>query len=256
MRLFNNILGIISIGISSGSSSCFRTKTGKCGEPLSQGDCNEGEWLVLGESGILECRDRDCHPEEVMIEGICRHVDDKSMCDGAGEAIFINARGEPHCQCKAGWGRNNRRQHASSRILGKHRNIVTIKSGGECFQEFTKGFCEGNFITKFQEKGLFGCINNPCGNSSLSLPHFTTWISFSEFTCHNIKSSQCNTCLPENLTDCEVEVDPEDNELRCVHEIGIVPLTVGATCLGKNCCGRNRFWSKYRKRCARIFTRF
>jgi len=256
MRLLYFFLGIVSIRISSGSSSCYKTKTGKCGEPLSQGDCSTQEWLVLGESGILECRYRECHPEEVMIEGKCRHVDDTTMCNGSGEAIFLNARGEPQCQCKAGWGRNSRRQQGSSRILGKGRKIVTIKSGGECFQEFTRGFCRHNFITKFQEKGLFGCINNPCGNSSLSLPHFTTWISFSEFTCHNIKSSKCKTCPPEDLTDCEVEVDTEDNKLRCANKFEIVPLTAQDTCLGKKCCGRHRVWSKYRGRCVRNFRRF
>ena len=46
---------------------------------------------MLGESGILECRYRDCHPEEVMIEGVCRHVDDTSMCEGSGrEGSFFS----------------------------------------------------------------------------------------------------------------------------------------------------------------------
>ena len=46
---------------------------------------------MLGESGILECRYRECRPEEVMIEGMCRHVDDTTMCNGSGtQGIFLN----------------------------------------------------------------------------------------------------------------------------------------------------------------------
>ena len=44
---------------------------------------------MLGESGILECRYRECRPEEVMIEGKCRHVDDTTMCNGSGTKVIL-----------------------------------------------------------------------------------------------------------------------------------------------------------------------
>ena len=64
---------------------CYKTQSGECGEPLSQGDCGPGEWLVLGEFGTLECLERVCHPGQVLIDGKCLAIDDTSVCTGSGE---------------------------------------------------------------------------------------------------------------------------------------------------------------------------
>ena len=66
------------------SPACYRTQSGECGEPLSKGDCGEREWLVLGQSGVLECEERDCHPELVLIDGLCLDIDHSSNCTGSG----------------------------------------------------------------------------------------------------------------------------------------------------------------------------
>ena len=89
----------------------------------------------------------------------------------------------------------------------------------------------------------------------------TTWSSFSNFTCHTVKAYPTITCancepklVPENLTDCEVVVDPEDDKVTCDSPVrlnGIVH-----SCLGKKCCRKRQIWSKYRNRCVRNFKRY
>ena len=49
---------------------------------------------------------------------------------------------------------------------------------------------------------------------------------------------QCDKCdpklLPENITSCEVVVDPEDNSVTCESVVELN--TIVNTCLGKKCC--------------------
>merc|ERR1712150_170515 len=101
-------------------------------------------------------------------------------------------------------------------------------------------------------EGIFGCINNPCEENHL--PHYSTWDSSSNFTCHEIKSYPCDSCedkkVFENLTDCQVIVDHKDDELTC--ENGLELNTVVKISSRRN-CGRGRVWSKYRGRCVRTF---
>jgi len=258
------LLGSVSLGNISASPACYRTQSGECGEPLSKGDCGDGEWLVLGQSGVLECEERDCHPEQVLIDGLCLDIDHSSNCTGSGEAIFVNAKGELSCQCKDGWSRNTRSggdDHPVWGEQGDQRIPRTLMSKGSCFQEFTQGFCADNFITKFQENGLMGCINNPCGNNKLTLPHFSTWISSTNFTCHKVKlfpPALCEDCEeevePEDLTNCEVVVDNDDNTVMCDNNYSYYALV--NSCLGKKCCGYGKVWSRYRNRCVRNFKRF
>merc|ERR1719474_1566196 len=84
------------------SPACYKTKSGECGDPLTQGDCGEGEWLLLGEAGVLECKKKYCQLEQVLIDGKCFAIDDISICPGSGEEIFVNVKGEVSCQCKDG----------------------------------------------------------------------------------------------------------------------------------------------------------
>merc|ERR1719193_252519 len=109
--------------------ACYKTKSGECGDPLTQSDCGEGEWLLLGEAGVLECREKYCQPEQVLIDGKCFAIDDISICPGSGEEISVNAKGEASCQCKDGW----------SRRTGSNNSPVwaTMMSQGECYQEIT-----------------------------------------------------------------------------------------------------------------------
>ena len=83
-------------------SPCYKTENGECHKPLTQGICKVGYWLVASDSNILECVERQCGDEEVMIEGECQDIFDESLCAGFGEAIFLNAKGEPSCECKEG----------------------------------------------------------------------------------------------------------------------------------------------------------
>ena len=127
----------------------------------------EDEWLVASESGILECVVRECGPEEVMVEGKCYHVDETTLCQGRGEAIFLNVRGVPSCQCKDGWGWKKKKV-SDNFVFGAKKQV---KSGGQCYQEFTEGFFTRNFLVKSFESERSGCINNPCGDSTESVPH-------------------------------------------------------------------------------------
>ena len=91
------------------------------------------------------------------------------MC--SGESLFLNAKGEPTCQCKDGWGRNKRKARRSHVFGTKIQKAATVKSVGDCFLEFTKGFCSDDFLVKFIENNTFGCIYNPCGDSTVAIPH-------------------------------------------------------------------------------------
>ena len=75
------------------SPDCYRTKSGECGEPLAQGDCGDGEWLVLGEGGVLVCQERVCPPGKVLIQGKCLAiVEDSTICSGLGKLKDNNNR--------------------------------------------------------------------------------------------------------------------------------------------------------------------
>ena len=102
-----------------------------------------------------------------MIGGVCQDVLDDSLCEGFGEGIFLTTRGEPSCQCWEGWGRKGRRDEERMVVWGGGE-VEKQRSGGRCYQEYTQGFCNNNMVIKFME-GIFGCINNPCGENQL--PH-------------------------------------------------------------------------------------
>ena len=44
-----------------------------------------------GSSGFLECEERECGPEEVMIEDVCFDIDDTSRCQGYGMLKYCTA---------------------------------------------------------------------------------------------------------------------------------------------------------------------
>ena len=110
-----------------------------------------------------------------MLEGDCEDIYDESFCAGFGEAIFLNAKGEPSCECQEGWGRRGKWEEKVELVVwGGNKDIVKkdrVKTGGRCYQEYTQGFCTGNMIVKEFEENLFGCINNPCEKSKHQLPH-------------------------------------------------------------------------------------
>jgi len=101
--MFHTTLFILSV---TGSPACYKTKSGECVEHLSQGDCGDGEWLVPGEGGVLECQERHCHPQQVLIDGECLDIGDPYVCTGAGEEISVDGKGEVSCQCEDGWSRS------------------------------------------------------------------------------------------------------------------------------------------------------
>merc|ERR1712106_105787 len=270
MQLGVYFLALFSPGILSVShaAKCYKLMhgDGECLEPLSQGPCKEDEWLVLGSNATLECERRECDHEEVMIGGTCVHIEDRDVCIES-EAIFLDAKGKPSCQCKDGWGRNP--------------SLQTIK--GRCFQEFTKGFCSGNFLLQFTEKDVLGCAENPCGNSTVTVPHFSTWNSLSDHTCHYIMTYQKDPedneseILPEDISECEVVVDTTWYHLAtCAHLVqppsnysssasaysGYNPPSINGYAylppgtLGKNTCTRRQVWSKYRNKCIRSYKRY
>ena len=56
-------------------------------------------------SEVLRCVKMQCGQDKVLINQSCENIFDESICPGPGEAIFLNAKAEPSCQCKHGWER-------------------------------------------------------------------------------------------------------------------------------------------------------
>ena len=137
----------------------YHTSDGQCYEPLTQGPCQEGQWLVANDGAILECVENTCGPNKILIDSVCRHIADESLCPRLGEGIFANAKGEPSCECWDGWVRRE-----TQNSLNMMDNI------NPCYQLFTTGFCQGNQIVAVSF-GTPVCIDNPCGHIFESFPH-------------------------------------------------------------------------------------
>ena len=138
---------------------CYHTSDGQCYEPLTQGPCQEGQWLVANDGDILKCVENTSGPNKILIHSVCRHFADKSFCPRLGEGIFANAKGEPSCECWDGWVRR------------ETKNSLNIADNiNPCYQLYTTGFCNGNQIVAVSS-GTPVCIDNPCGNFSESFPH-------------------------------------------------------------------------------------
>ena len=107
--------------------------------------------------------ENSCGPNIILIDSVCRHLTDDSLCPRLGEGVFGNAKGEPSCDCWDGWTRSgmNKEINESANASDEH---------DRCYQLFTTGFCEENQIVTVSDN-IPVCIDNPCGNSSEYLPH-------------------------------------------------------------------------------------
>ena len=104
-----------------------------------------------------------------MIDGKCENIHNESFCHGPGEAIFLNSKAEPTCQCRDGWGKRSKEFRKLGPFWSRRKRGV-FNDVGRCYQEFTPGFCSDNRLVKIFD-GRQGCINNPCGENSESVPH-------------------------------------------------------------------------------------
>ena len=152
-----------------GTSSCYHTTDGKCAEPLSQDSCPDDHWLVAHNSEVLRCVKMQCGQDKVLIHQNWENIFDESICPGPGEAIFLNAKAKPSCQCKHGWQRMTK-DDANDAPVWKRKKRGLSSGVERCYQEFTPGFYSGNMIMK-SFNGWLGCINNPCGDNLESIPH-------------------------------------------------------------------------------------
>ena len=152
----------------------YLVRSGECFHPASQGPCEDGEWLVVKNSGMLECERNPCeHPDQVEFSGRCHNIHEDGVCGetALGQRLFVNERGEGVCGCDDGWAADEQRI---------------------CYQEFTPGFCKDNQIIRIRKpsipkhiiyeedfaelkirlsKSLMNCEDNPCGDPTVSLPH-------------------------------------------------------------------------------------
>jgi len=238
--------------------SCYQTEDGGCYEPLTQGPCPTGHWLVAQDYNVLVCEERKCGPEEVFMNGKCESVFSEKLNKEClmGEAVFLNARAEAQCDCKYGWGRKNKTHNKRGPTWSHRKRAAPDSTGGRCLQMFTPGFCSNNRIMApyASARGL-ACMNNPCGDISETLPHFSTWNSLKRenFTCHKVK--KYTNFSVEEFQNCEVMVDEEDGDkLRCALLYDL--RTVARTCRREECCGKGRIFSKYRRSCVRKFIKF
>ena len=132
------LVGLVNIAFAT-ETDCYKLSDGKCGVPLTQGECLTNQWLLERE-GVLKCVDRDCNEDNVLLEGECKNILDLSLCAGNGEAVFLNSRGEPTCQCLEGWGRQKMVDNEITAVW-KGTTEASVQSQGDCYQEFTRGFC-------------------------------------------------------------------------------------------------------------------
>jgi len=254
----NNLLLVVVSCFNSVLSkpSCYQTQAGECLQPLTQGHCQEDEWLVFTNERILECKKKACGNETALVNGECVVIEDKKKCHNLGEALFFNIWGNPTCHCKIGWLRENRMRNPN-KVWGDTNIDFVVKSGGKCIQEFTRGDCPTNMMIKFSEDGIAGCIRNPCGDSTKELPHYTTWHNSSNFTCHKVKTFQTagdseENLVVEKLDNCEVVVDRDDDTLTCENWFSVNNV-LNTPCLSEKCCVKGEVFSKFRNQCVRQF---
>ena len=113
--------------------------------------------------------EKQCNQEYIMIDDKCKNLHNDSFCRGPGEAIFLNAKAEPTCQCRDGWGTQSIEFKQEGPVWLRRKRGV-FNNGERCYQEFTPGFCSDNRLVKIFD-GRQGCMNNPCGKNSESVPH-------------------------------------------------------------------------------------
>jgi len=99
------------------------------------------------------------------------------------------------------------------------------------------------------------CIDNPCGDPRISLPHITTW-NETNIVCHNVtfKDEMCEIYVNEetNLECCDAR-----NTLKCeqAHIKGLTTFKVVSSCNGKKSCrcSAGYTWSEFRDMCIPLF---
>ena len=110
--------------------------TGRCYDPLEQGPCRQGQWLVLGSpfaGSVYNCLINKCY-KSYSGAGFC---EEKLTCNH-GDQAYLNPKGGAYCDCEEG----------------------REKSNGRCEPLFTRGSCkEGEVLVLKQQKcpAQFSC---------------------------------------------------------------------------------------------------
>merc|ERR1712183_127181 len=253
--------------------------------------CQEGEILIKTETAQYRCDKDPCNAENLnlMYHGECRDVHQSGVCgeDALGERLYLGEDGLGHCDCEEGWLRYRGRCYQEftpafcpgpDQILFLNKpekgQIIWPEGGLELYLDGMKlNFSKGLYssLVLYGIRGLelyldgiklnFSCLRNPCepdhSNHSY-LPHTSTWKTKS--FCHSVPSSG-------DISDCELFVtDKERNksdlvcclpsEVRCKLNAkgeGLLTLLSVPTSARISKCGRGKVYSRYRRRCIKLY---
>jgi len=83
----------------------YSVEDDQCYTPLSRGHCRQGEMIVLSESGVGICKRDTCKENEVLMNGSCVGMFEMDTCQGRGEMLRWDVKGQGKCGCMPdGWG--------------------------------------------------------------------------------------------------------------------------------------------------------
>jgi len=199
-----------------------------CHEPLTVGACPADQWLVTTGDNTLSCQPKPCPEKQVLYEGVCQDgTDEGPVCTEIGQLWVLAPSGEALCVCHEDYLRG---------------------ADGKCYVEFTRGNCEGNSIIR-EVNGKAACVQNPCGDPALSLPHYSSL----KHGTRMLKDIACYNATLVDEKNCVTEIDEDDEDmLHCRFETDEGDI-IGSRSKCRNRKGRKRVWCETREKCVRVY---
>lgn len=115
-----------------------------CKRLLAQATCAEGEWLVLGENDLAECKPRPCPFGQLKYNAECVAPENTTVCS-YGKILYVEMTGDTYCDCEPGF---------------KYDPF-----SGNCYARYEQGPCLfGNYLdlTKESNCTTMECVPNKC----------------------------------------------------------------------------------------------
>jgi len=262
-----------------------------CFPPLTRGPCNEDEMIVLSpDTGLGICITDACsNSQEVFIEGQCRELFGFEKCQDYGEMLRWTVEGKGECSCEDGWGRlpgSSKCSQQSTQASCPEGQIVR-EAARRCtkldIHEAMKGIENERYLQEKVETlrqihceqseweecckilqggdqvGLqlddildaaafqpqkYECGPNTSPSGNICADDSRPWPTFS--------TSQCFLMSGEALSrgvDCSLHL--EGDTITCMTEDDLISLRFATG--RRQRCRRGQVWSRYRRRCVRVF---
>nr|XP_053635138.1 uncharacterized protein LOC128690494 [Cherax quadricarinatus] len=113
---------------------------GVCERFLTQGQCAQGEWLLLREAGPV-CVPRPCPFGQLFYNKRCVNVTDVSVCR-EGQMLYVDFSGFSMCDCEPGY--------------------IYDALSGKCYARHDKGPCGFGEYVEMSVTGELDCVPSPC----------------------------------------------------------------------------------------------